>query len=58
MESKAEAIVSVAFRGIDIEIYKRFPVSRALAIENSVEDALIDEAIWSSVDTLLREKYT
>ena len=64
MESKTDDITSVAFQGIDIEIYKLFPVSRATDIEDSVEGALSfgaavrSSVIRASVDTLLREKYT
>ena len=61
MESKTDVIQWATFRGIDREIQKRFPDLRANDIEASVKDALdsaFSKAVWSSVDTLLREKYT
>ena len=59
MESKKEAIHRATFRAMDREIQKRFPFSAAFSIENSVDRALsFGNAVRSSVDTLLREKYT
>ena len=64
MESKTDDITSVAFQGIDIEIYKRFPIFLATDIEDAVEGALSfgaavrSSVIRSAVDTFLREKYT
>ena len=58
MESKSEAIASSTFREIDRKILKRLPIFLATDIETAVVGALIGDAVRSSVDTLLREKYT
>ena len=59
MESKTNAIESAIFRGIDRKIHNLFHDTRAIDIEDAVDDALsFGDAVRSSVDTFLREKYT
>ena len=61
MKSKKDAISGVAFHVIDREIHNRFHLFLAADIEVPVRDAVetaLDNVVRSSVDTLLREKYT
>ena len=61
MESKKDAISGITFHEMDREIHKRFRLFLAADIEIPIRyavEAALDNAVRSSVDTLLLEKST